>query len=68
VFIGWIFIVPIPAILFLGFWFVYQFLYGVLTLGVEAATGIAYWAHIGGFIAGIFFGLVWRGRRRRRSY
>jgi membrane associated rhomboid family serine protease len=68
VLIGWIFIVPIPAIFFLGFWFVYQFLYGVLTLGVEAATGIAYWAHIGGFIAGIFFGLVWRGRRRRRSY
>jgi membrane associated rhomboid family serine protease len=68
VFIGWVFIVPIPAIFFLGFWFVYQFLYGMLTLGVEAATGIAYWAHIGGFIAGTFFGLVWRGRRRRRSY
>jgi membrane associated rhomboid family serine protease len=66
--IGWIFIVPIPAVFFLGFWFVYQFLYGMLTLGVEAATGIAYWAHIGGFIAGIIFGLVWRGRRRRRSY
>jgi membrane associated rhomboid family serine protease len=66
--IGWIFIVPIPAIFFLGFWFVYQFLYGMLTLGVEAATGIAYWAHIGGFTVGIIFGLVWRGRRRRRSY
>jgi membrane associated rhomboid family serine protease len=68
VLIGWSFIVPLPAVLFLGFWFVYQFLYGILTLGVEAATGIAYWAHIGGFIAGIIFGLVWRGRRRRRSY
>ena len=68
VFIGWIFIVPIPAVFFLGFWFVYQLLYGMLALGVEAVTGIAYWAHIGGFIIGIFFGLVWRGRRRRRSY
>jgi len=67
VFIGWIFIVPLPAVLFLGFWFVYQLLYGMLTLGVEAATGIAYWAHIGGFIVGIFFGLVWRGRRRPRT-
>jgi membrane associated rhomboid family serine protease len=68
VFIGFIFIVPIPAVFFLGLWFVYQILYGMLTLGVEAATGIAYWAHIGGFVVGIFFGLVWRGRRRRRSY
>ena len=68
VFIGWIFIVPIPAVFFLGFWFVYQLLYGMLALGVEAVTGIAYWAHIGGFIIGIFFGLVWRERRRRRSY
>jgi len=64
VLIGWIYIVPVPAVFFLGFWFVYQMLYGMLTLGVEVVTGIAYWAHIGGFIAGIFFGLVWRGRRR----
>jgi len=63
VFIGWIFIVPLPAVFFLGFWFVYQLLYGML----KAVTGIAYWAHIGGFVAGIFFGLVWRGRRRTRT-
>jgi len=67
VLIWWIYIVPIPAVFFLGFWFVYQLLYGMLTLGVEAVTGIAYWAHIGGFVAGIFFGLVWRGRRRIRT-
>jgi len=63
----WIYIVPIPALFFLGVWFVYQLLYGMLTLGIEAVTGIAYWAHIGGFVAGIFFGLVWRGRRRIRT-
>lgn len=67
VLLGWITIVPIPAVFFLGFWFVYQLLYGMLTLGVEALTGIAYWAHIGGFVAGILFGLVWRGRRRVRT-
>lgn len=66
IFIGFIFIVPVPAILFLGFWFAYQLLYGMLALGVEVATGIAYWAHIGGFVAGIFFGLVWRGRKRKQ--
>lgn len=65
VLIGWIWIVPIPAVFFLGFWFVYQMLYGMLAL--ELPIGIAYWAHIGGFVAGIFFGLVWRGRRRLRT-
>jgi membrane associated rhomboid family serine protease len=67
VLIGWFIILPLPAILFLGFWFVYQLLYGVLALGIEAVTGIAYWAHIGGFVIGILFGLVWRGRRRTRT-
>jgi len=66
VFVGWIYIVPLPAVLFLGFWFLYQLLYGMLTLQI-AETGIAYWAHIGGFVAGIFFGLIWRGRRRTRT-
>jgi len=67
VLIPWIYIVPLPAVLFLGFWFVYQLLYGMLAFGVEAVTGIAYWAHIGGFVVGTFFGLVWRGRRRVRT-
>jgi len=63
----WFYVVPIPAVFFLGFWFVYQLLYGMLTLGIEAVSGIAYWAHIGGFVVGIIFGLVWRGRRRIRT-
>lgn len=66
VLIGWLYIVPIPAVFFLGFWFVYQLLYGMLTLQI-AETGIAYWAHIGGFVTGILFGWVWRGRRRVRT-
>jgi membrane associated rhomboid family serine protease len=65
IFVGFVFIVPVPAILFLGFWFIYQLLYGMLALGVEVATGIAYWAHVGGFVAGLFFGLIWRGRKRK---
>jgi membrane associated rhomboid family serine protease len=67
VFIGWAFIVPVPAVLFLGVWFVYQLLYGTLALGVEVATGVAYWAHVGGFVAGIAFGLIWRGRKRKQT-
>jgi len=59
----WISIVAIPAVIFLGLWFVFQFLYGTLTVG----GGVAYWAHIGGFVAGLFFGVIWRGRRRKHD-
>jgi len=67
VLLGWIFIVPIPAVIFLGIWFVYQFLYGFLALET-ALIGIAYWAHIGGFAVGLFFGAIGRGRRRQRVF
>jgi len=43
------FILPIPAVLFLGFWFLLQWLYGLFEVGSQ----IAYWAHIGGFIMGM---------------
>lgn len=62
VFFGWIWLIALPAIVFLGVWFALQLLYSYL----ELAAGVAYWAHIGGFAAGIFFGAVWRGRRRKR--
>jgi membrane associated rhomboid family serine protease len=49
-----IFLVPIPAFIILGYWFVLQFLGGITTLGVAATGGVAWWAHVGGFLAGIF--------------
>jgi len=64
VFVFWITIVAIPAVIFLGLWFAYQFLYGTMA-GLN--SGVAYWAHIGGFVTGIVFGLAWRGRRRKRD-
>jgi membrane associated rhomboid family serine protease len=63
VFLFWITIVAIPAVVFLGLWFVYQFLYG----SIGAGGGVAYWAHVGGFVTGIVFGVAWRGRRRKRG-
>lgn len=52
-----IFIIPwfveIPAFFFLGLWFVIQFLHAAG--GSGAAGGIAWWAHIGGFVFGIVF-------------
>ncbi|MEL7074629.1 MAG: rhomboid family intramembrane serine protease [Cyanobacteria bacterium J06648_1] len=51
----------IPAIYFLGFWFVEQALNGISSFNVTASVGmesggVAYWAHAGGFIAGAILG------------
>lgn len=51
----------IPAIFFLGIWFLQQALYGVASLNVESTIGmenggVAYWAHIGGFVFGAILG------------
>jgi membrane associated rhomboid family serine protease len=48
------FVVTIPAFIVVGLWFVFQVLNGLGTLGGEEAGGIAYAAHIGGFISGLF--------------
>lgn len=46
-------IIELRAFVFLGFWFFLQFLSGVMSLGIGAdAGGVAWWAHIGGFVAG----------------
>jgi membrane associated rhomboid family serine protease len=47
-------IVPLPAVLVLGLWFVLQFFSGALALGAGESGGIAWWAHIGGFAFGLF--------------
>jgi membrane associated rhomboid family serine protease len=46
------FTVRIPALLMLGYWFAIQFLSGVSTLGDTNQGGVAWWAHIGGFVLG----------------
>jgi len=51
IFIPWF--VEIPAFFFLGFWFVMQFINATVSHG--NVSGIAWWAHIGGFIFGIIF-------------
>ena len=45
-------VVRLPALWVLGFWFVLQLIPGALSLGFHQAGGIAYFAHIGGFLAG----------------
>ncbi len=51
-FIVWEFI-ELPAAMVLGFWFVIQFFIGVATLSSSGGEGVAWWAHIGGFVSGI---------------
>lgn len=50
----WIFffIITVPAFLMVGLWFVFQVINGVGALGGQEASGVAYAAHIGGFVAG----------------
>lgn len=63
-------IMELPALIFLGFWFVLQFLYGTFALTTvgQAAGGVAWWAHIGGFAAGMVLIFLFRKKRRRPIY
>ncbi|MFW6110836.1 MAG: rhomboid family intramembrane serine protease [Thermoproteota archaeon] len=60
-------IVTVPAFYYLGFWFIYQLLMGVISL-TGLSSGVAFWAHIGGFAAGITLikGLRIRPQPKRR--
>jgi hypothetical protein len=60
----WIALARIPAVFFLVFWFVFQLFYGTITLAFEIPSGTAYWAHIGGFVAGMVLALTVRRRRK----
>ena len=57
-------IVQLPAIVVLGLWFVLQLLSGLLSFGLAATGGIAYFAHIGGFVVGMALGPLLRRRER----
>jgi membrane associated rhomboid family serine protease len=66
-FIGPFILVPrIAAGFLIIFWFLTQFLSGIMSLGAstEQTSGVAVWAHIGGFIAGLILLEIMRPRRR----
>jgi len=58
-------ITEVPAVLFLLLWFLLQLVSGLASLGGGIASGTAWWAHIGGFVAGVL--LVAAFRRRRQA-
>lgn len=47
-------VITVPAFISVGIWFVFQLINGLGALGGEEAGGVAYAAHIGGFVAGLF--------------
>jgi membrane associated rhomboid family serine protease len=59
-FIIW-FTARIPALLFIGLWFLIQFISGVGSLGIKNAGGVAWWAHVGGFILGLALARTFAG-------
>ncbi len=60
-----IFLIPIPAVFILGYWFLLQFMAGVTTLGAVNQGGVAWWAHIGGFLLGILVTGIARARQKQ---
>jgi membrane associated rhomboid family serine protease len=59
-----IFLIPIPAVLILGYWFFLQFIAGVSSLGGIPQGGVAWWAHIGGFLMGMTLTGLARSRHK----
>lgn len=61
-------VIEIPAFIYLVFWFVSQLYSGWLSIQGGAGSGIAWWAHIGGFMFGLIMSFFFASRRRRYSY
>jgi hypothetical protein len=55
-------IMELPAALMIGLWFLVQLASGLLTQGMEGG-GVAWWAHVGGFVAGLALVRLLRKRR-----
>ncbi len=63
------FVTSVPAVLVLGGWFLLQFFRGLMSLNVPMQRGgVAWWAHIGGFLAGMILMPVFRKKREESPY
>ncbi len=65
-------IFEVPALFYLGFWFVSQLFNGLFTLAaagtVSTYGGVAWWAHVGGFVAGLILVRLFARRRTYRQW
>ena len=61
-------IVEVPAVIFLIFWFITQLYSGLFMMQGGSASGIAWWAHVGGFLFGLLMVNFFKRRTTYRSY
>ncbi|MDO9288880.1 MAG: rhomboid family intramembrane serine protease [Thermodesulfovibrionales bacterium] len=60
-------VIKIPALIVIGFWAIIQVVNGLLTQGIAAQGGVAWFAHIGGFLVGLLTIKLWLPKRRFRE-
>lgn len=60
-------IIPVPAYIFLGLWFILQLIPGFVYFG-KMGSGVAFWAHIGGFIGGFILIILFSKKKRQNYY
>jgi membrane associated rhomboid family serine protease len=58
--------VKIPALIVIGFWAIIQFINGLVSTGLHGGGGVAWFAHIGGFLIGLVTIKLWLPRRTKR--
>jgi len=64
--VGFIFLRWIPALLFLPYWFIIQLAYGIGSLfTASSGGGVAFWAHVGGFVSGLILVLIFRKKKQK---
>ena len=58
-------IMDIPAVIYLFYWFFLQLFSGIASLGAIAQGGVAFWAHVGGFLTGVIYATNIKNRKNR---
>jgi membrane associated rhomboid family serine protease len=61
-------VIKVPAIIVIGFWIIIQFINGILSKGLYAGGGVAWFAHIGGFFAGVLLIKLFIKKRRSSQW
>jgi membrane associated rhomboid family serine protease len=61
-------VIKVPALLVIGFWAIIQLVNGIITKGLMAEGGVAWFAHIGGFLFGLLTIRLWLPKRRYRGW
>ncbi|MHA2621044.1 MAG: rhomboid family intramembrane serine protease [bacterium JZ-2024 1] len=59
-----LYLVPVPAYIYIGLWALFEFFYGTASLSMGAIGGVGNWAHLGGFAAGFILVFLFRDRER----